>query len=172
MSISSRCKAGTPVSVCERTNLELAARHSKCPKTKIHLKMFLFRIFIHRSSLRFHFINAFISHLFSVPKVFYPNERLQIHLGLPGGLSALQPLTHSCLLGWESCFPGSSWCPTTVSCSHSQGSLDFCPKMLGWRYFFFDLKSRYFKSFMESVPSTGSKEGLLKVISIFCYILK
>lgn len=51
---------------CE--NPELAARHSKCPKTKIHFKMFLFRIFIHRSGLIFHFINAFISYLFSLPQ--------------------------------------------------------------------------------------------------------
>lgn len=42
VSISSRCKANTSVSVGDRANLELAARYSKCPKTKIHFKMFLF----------------------------------------------------------------------------------------------------------------------------------
>lgn len=55
------------VSVGDHENFELAARQSKCPKTKIHFQMLLFRIFIHRSSLIFHSINAFTSHLFSSP---------------------------------------------------------------------------------------------------------
>ena len=55
------------VTVCNHENFKLVARQSKCPKTKIHFKMLLFRIFIHRSSLIFHFINAFILHLFSSP---------------------------------------------------------------------------------------------------------
>lgn len=53
--------------VCDHENFELAARQSKCPKNKIHFKMLLFRIFIHRSSLIFHSINVFVLHLFPSP---------------------------------------------------------------------------------------------------------
>lgn len=55
------------VNVCDHENFELTARQSKCPKTKINFKMLLFWIFIHRSGLIFHSINAFILHLFSSP---------------------------------------------------------------------------------------------------------
>lgn len=129
VSTSSRCKAGAPVSVCDGANLELATRHSKCPKTKIHFQMFLFWIFIHRSGLIFHFINAFISHLFSLPKVFYISKWTNTDsLQVPQQSWSSEPLTHSSLLGWKSCFSGPSWSPTTALCSHSQGSLYCAPK--------------------------------------------
>lgn len=145
VSISSRCKADTPVSVCDCANLELAARHSKCPKTKIHFKMFLFRIFIHRSGLIFHFINAFISYLFSLPKVFYISKWTNTDsLCVSQQSWSTEPLTHSSLLDWESCFLGPSRSLTTVLCSPSHGSLYFAPKCQAGGYFFFDFKVQAF----------------------------
>lgn len=170
---SSRCKADTPISVCDCENPELAARHSKCPKTKIHFKMFLFRIFIHRSGLIFHFINAFISYLFSLLKVFYiPKWTNTDSLCVSRQSWSAGPLTHSSLLEWKSCFLGPSRSPTTVLCSPSHGFLYFAPKCQAGGTFALILKSKHLKSFMDSIWPIDSEERVLKdgLILSFCCI--
>lgn len=145
VSISSRCQADTPVSVCDCANLELAARHSKCPKTKIHFKMFLFRIFIHRSGLIFHFINAFISYLFSFPQgiLHIQMNKYRFTLCFPAVLERWAPDTLQSprleiLLSWPIMVPDHS-----LMFPLSWFSL-FCPKMPGWGYFFFDFEVQAF----------------------------
>lgn len=158
------------VSVYDHEDFELAARQSKCPKTKIHFKMLLFRIFIHRSNLIFHFTNAFIFHLFSSP-LGALHIQMNKYQFTPGSLLSLnsRPLTFPfppsyllwILLSWTFLVPNLICRPRLTTLSPTSVSL-LCALKNARKSFCFDFKSKHKKSFTNSVSASCSRVKVVK----------
>ena len=132
--------------------------------------MLLFRIFIHRSNLIFHFTNAFIFHLFSSP-LGALHIQMNKYQFTPGSLLSLnsRPLTFPfppsyllwILLSWTFLVPNLICRPRLTTLSPTSVSL-LCALKNARKSFCFDFKSKHKKSFTNSVSASCSRVKVVK----------